>query len=108
MLDIDSLNHIVTNSHFVLGASDPGQWVDNGTDTAKNWGGKIATFLGTLCFIAALWFLFKTIATKSKRGFYALLMLAACIVGALLVYGGISFLDSLGNSGYNGVKKIKG
>ncbi|WP_193018671.1 hypothetical protein [Staphylococcus equorum] len=107
MLDIDSVNHIVSNSQFVIGASDPGSWIDNGTEKLKEWGAKGATFLGSALVILALWFLFKTIASKSGRGKNAMLCLGALVVGGVLVYGGVNFLESISNTGYNGVKGIK-
>lgn len=107
MFDLDVLNHIVGNSHLVLGASDPGQWVDNATDKLKEWGAKGMTFLGTALLILAAWFLFRIIASKSGRGKNALLMLGACVIGGVLLYGGIEFLQSISSGGYNGAKGLK-
>lgn len=107
MLDVDSLNHIITNSHFVLGASDPGSWIDNGREKLVEWGGKGAAFLGTALILLGLWFAFKIISSKSNRGLNALLFLGACVVGGVLIYGGVSFLESISSGGYNGVKSIK-
>lgn len=104
---VETFNHLTMNADLVLGATDPGGWVDNGTDKAKEWGGKIAVFLGTCCFIAALWFLSRIILTKSKRALFAGLCLAACVVGGVLVWGGMEFLQSVGNGGFNGVKDLK-
>lgn len=107
MLDIDTLNHMATNFHFVLGAQDPGSWIDNGKEKLVEWGGKGAAFLGTALIILGLWFLFKVVGSKSGRGKNALLFLAACVVGGILIYGGVSFLESISSGGYNGVKGIK-
>lgn len=107
MLDIDSLNHILANTHVVLGASDPGGWIDNGTDKLKEWGAKAAVFFGTALLILALWFMFKIIGSKSNRGKNALLCLGACVIGGVLIYGGVDFLESISSGGYNGVKDLK-
>ena len=104
---VEALNHLTMNVDLVAGASDPGGWIDNGTDKVKEWGAKGAVFLGACCFIAALWFLARIILSKSKRGLYAGLCLAACIVGGLLIYGGMDFLQSIGSGGFNGVKDLK-
>lgn len=108
MLDIEFLNHVVNNLHPVLGAADPGQWIDNGNDKAKEWGGKIATLFGTICFIWGVWYLFAAIVMKSNKGKLVILAIIACVVGAVLAVGGIAFLQSLGEGGYNGLKGIKG
>lgn len=107
MLDIDSVNHIVSNSQFVLGASDPGVWIDNGKEKVTEYGGKIATFLGSVLIILGVWFFFKIIGSKSGRGKNAILCLGALVAGGVLIYGGVSFLESISNTGYNGVKGIK-
>lgn len=107
MLDIDSINHIATNLHPILGASDPGQWLDNGNDKVKEWGGKLTTLFGIICFIWGVWYLFAAVVMKSNKGKLVILAIVACVVGALLTYGGISFLQSFGQGGFNGVKGIK-
>lgn len=108
MFDIESMNHIVNHLQPILGASDPGQWIDNSSDKAKEWGGKIATFFGVICFIWGLWYLFAAVVMKSNKGKLVILAIIACVVGALLTYGGIEFLRSFGEGGYNGVKGING
>lgn len=108
MLDIDSVNHIVSNSQFVIGASDPGVWIDNGTEKIKEWGAKAATFLGSVLILLGVLFFFKIIASKSGRGKNAVLCLGALVAGGVLIYGGLNFLESISNTGYNGVKGIKG
>ncbi|WP_147614276.1 hypothetical protein [Staphylococcus xylosus] len=107
MFDIESMNHIVNNLHPILGASDPGQWIDNSSDKAKEWGGKIATLFGVLCFIWGVWYIFGAAVFKSNKGKLVILAVVACLVGAGLTYGGISFLQSVGEGGFNGVKDIK-
>lgn len=105
MLDIDLMNHTFMNMHFVLGASDPGSWLDNGKDLAKDWGAKFLAILGFLAFCWGGWYLFCAIVKKSNAGRLVGLAFAAVIVGAILCVGGISWLQSMGNGGFSGVKK---
>lgn len=105
MLDIELLNQTLMNMHFVLGASDPGSWLDKGQDIVKDWGSKGLAIFGFLAFCWGGWYLFCAIVKKSNAGKLVGWAVLACVVGAILCVGGITWLQSIGNSGFNGVKQ---
>lgn len=104
MLDLMHLAFL--NSHLVLGASDPLEWLKNLGSTAKEYGGQILAFLGICCIVYAGWALFRGVTAKSNKGKHFITFGACAIVAVVLIGGGMKYIQTIGDSGYSAVKKV--
>lgn len=104
MLDIVHL--VFLNSHFVLGASDPLEWLKNLGSLGKEYAGEIFAFFGVCAAVYAGWHLFRGVTASSGKGKHFITFGACAIVAVALITGGMHWIQTVGDSGYSAVKKV--
>lgn len=103
---LDFMHLAALDPHFVLGASDPLKWFNNLIDIGKQYGGGFLKFLGIVSLVYAGWHLFRGVTSKSNKGKSFILFFACAAVAVALYVGGISWIQNIGDAGYNAGTKV--
>lgn len=93
---------------LVSGAWDPGSVLDSAVDWLKDNGAKFLTVLGTIAVIWGGIYLFRVVIGSQQKGKMFVWALVSFIVGGILAVGGLTFLLTVAEGGYDGAKGVGG
>lgn len=94
---------------FVLGASaswDPFNVLDGAVDWLKEGGAKFLTVLGIVCILFGGVFLARIVFQSQQKGRMFVAAIIALVIGAVLTVGGLTFLMTVSEGGFDGIKDV--